>query len=172
MMYTSQAYKNGDWWTAQCDQVPGAISQVSELDQAGAAQREAIAFVLDVPARSISVQVTLRPTVATPTEQEATHTELVEAVLSSAALTRRTLQDLKDVVDDVKNGVIPGSGGNLLSLTIGEVEAVQLVEAGYARMVRDQMGGMTTIVATAAGRKITAQVQRQLSKIPRPTPAG
>jgi hypothetical protein len=106
------------------------------------------------------------------TSEETAHAEKYDDVLNLVGLTRVTWSDLRDVVNDVKNGTVPGSGGNIWSFTIGDVEAVQLVEAGYARMVRDQMGGMTTIVATAAGRKITAQVQHQLSKIPRPTHEG
>jgi predicted FMN-binding regulatory protein PaiB len=57
MTYTSQAHKEGRWWVVQNDQVPGAISQVTRLDQAAEAQREAIAFVADVPADSIEVLV-------------------------------------------------------------------------------------------------------------------
>jgi hypothetical protein len=57
MLYTSQARKEGDWWIVQNDQEPGAISQVAELDQATEAQREAIAFVADVPAESIDITV-------------------------------------------------------------------------------------------------------------------
>jgi hypothetical protein len=66
MLYTSQAYKVGDWWTVQCDQVPGAISQVAKLDEASQAQREAIAFVLNVPTGSFGVEVIVRPPVGAP----------------------------------------------------------------------------------------------------------
>ncbi|POH71407.1 transcriptional regulator [Cryobacterium zongtaii] len=55
--YTSQAHKEGRWWVVQNDQVPGAISQVTRLDQAAEAQREAIAFVEDISADSIEVLV-------------------------------------------------------------------------------------------------------------------
>ncbi len=41
MTYTSQARKEGRWWVVQNDQQPGAISQVTRLDQAADAQREA-----------------------------------------------------------------------------------------------------------------------------------
>ena len=57
MTYTSHARKEGRWWIVQNDQVPGAISQVTRLDQAAEAQREAIAFVADVSADSIEVLV-------------------------------------------------------------------------------------------------------------------
>jgi len=46
--FTSTARKDGRWWVVQCDQQPGAISQVARLDQAPAHQREAIAFVADL----------------------------------------------------------------------------------------------------------------------------
>ena len=63
--YTSKAHKEGRWWIVQNDQHPGAISQVTRLDLAVEAQREAIAFVSNVPASSVnvSVQVTISPTV-------------------------------------------------------------------------------------------------------------
>lgn len=41
----------------QCDQVPAAISEVTRLDQAADHQREAIAFVLDVPESDVTVTV-------------------------------------------------------------------------------------------------------------------
>lgn len=56
-MYTSQARKEGRWWIVQNDQEPGAISQVAELDQAAGAQREAIAFVANLPVESIDVAI-------------------------------------------------------------------------------------------------------------------
>jgi hypothetical protein len=56
-VYTSHARKEGSWWIVQNDQEPGAISQVAELDQAADAQREAIAFVVNVPAASIDVSI-------------------------------------------------------------------------------------------------------------------
>jgi len=41
--FTSTARKDGRWWVVQCDQHPGAISQVARLDQAQEHQREAAA---------------------------------------------------------------------------------------------------------------------------------
>ena len=65
MTYTSKAHKEGRWWIVQNDQHPGAISQVTRLDLAVEAQREAIAFVADVPSSSVnvSVHVSVSPTV-------------------------------------------------------------------------------------------------------------
>ncbi len=55
--FTSTARKDGRWWVVQCDQHPGAISQVARLDQAMEHQREAIAFVADLPQETIAVTV-------------------------------------------------------------------------------------------------------------------
>jgi hypothetical protein len=55
--FTSTARKDGRWWVVQCDQHQGAISQVARLDQAQEHQREAIAFVADLPQEVISVTV-------------------------------------------------------------------------------------------------------------------
>jgi Ser-tRNA(Ala) deacylase AlaX len=56
--YTVQATREGKWWSLQCIEVPGAISQVSRLDQAADTIREAIAWVADVPEESIEITVT------------------------------------------------------------------------------------------------------------------
>jgi hypothetical protein len=55
--FTSTARKDGRWWVVQCDQHPGAISQVARLDQAQEHQREAIAFVAGLPQEKVSVTV-------------------------------------------------------------------------------------------------------------------
>ena len=69
--FTSTAGKDGRWWVVQCDQHPGAISQVARLDQAQDHQREAIAFVADLPVETISVtvQVVLDPTITVELEE-------------------------------------------------------------------------------------------------------
>jgi len=41
----------------QCDQHPGALSQVKRLDQAAEEHREAIAFVAEVPVDEVDVEV-------------------------------------------------------------------------------------------------------------------
>ncbi|MGL4339303.1 MAG: hypothetical protein ACRCSP_02605 [Rhodoglobus sp.] len=56
-MYTSHAHREGKWWIVQNDQHPGAMSQVARLDQAEAMQREAIAFVANVPAVTVTVRI-------------------------------------------------------------------------------------------------------------------
>jgi hypothetical protein len=55
--FTSSASKDGRWWVVQCDQEPAALSQVARLEQAEEAQREAIAFVLDLDPDEIEVEV-------------------------------------------------------------------------------------------------------------------
>lgn len=44
--YTVRAKRSDGWWTLQCVEVPGAISQVRDLADAEAMMREAIEFVL------------------------------------------------------------------------------------------------------------------------------
>jgi predicted RNase H-like HicB family nuclease len=56
---TAQRVENG-WWMVQCDQHPGALSQVRRLDQAPAEHREAIAFVTGEPVEQVQVTVTPR----------------------------------------------------------------------------------------------------------------
>lgn len=55
--YTVTAERSGKWWTLQCVEVPGAISQVQRLDQADGTIREAIAWVADVPDEEIDVEL-------------------------------------------------------------------------------------------------------------------
>lgn len=56
--FTSTAHKDGRWWVVQCDQEPGALSQVARLDQAAEHQREAIAFVAELDESEVDVVVT------------------------------------------------------------------------------------------------------------------
>ncbi|NNG34926.1 type II toxin-antitoxin system HicB family antitoxin [Nakamurella aerolata] len=44
--YTVRATRSQGWWTLQCVEVPGAISQVRDIADAEAMIREAIEFVL------------------------------------------------------------------------------------------------------------------------------
>lgn len=56
--YTATARRDSGWWVVQCDQHPGAISQVARLAHAEEVHREAIAFIADVPLESVVVTVT------------------------------------------------------------------------------------------------------------------
>lgn len=55
--YTARASRVDDWWMVQCDQHPGALSQVRRLDQAAEVHREAIAFVAQVPIEDVEVDI-------------------------------------------------------------------------------------------------------------------
>ena len=55
--YTATAVWDEHLWFVQCDQLPGAMSTVSRLSQAVEHQREAIAFVADVPLEDVEVEV-------------------------------------------------------------------------------------------------------------------
>ncbi len=57
MRFTSTARKDDRWWVVQCDQHPGALSQVARLDQAVMHQREAIAFVAGLDEAEVDVEV-------------------------------------------------------------------------------------------------------------------
>jgi DNA-directed RNA polymerase specialized sigma24 family protein len=59
-VYTATAQRVGGWWMVQCDQQPGALSQVRRLDKAPEENREAIAFVTGEPAEQIEVSVVPR----------------------------------------------------------------------------------------------------------------
>ncbi|MBF4587863.1 hypothetical protein EDF31_101154 [Curtobacterium sp. PhB142] len=55
--FTSHAHREGRWWVVQNDQVPGAISQVSRIELAAGAQREAIAFVAEAVVDDVAVVI-------------------------------------------------------------------------------------------------------------------
>jgi len=55
--YTSTAVRDEHLWRVQCDQIPAALSTVTRLRDASAAQREAIAWVAEVPESEVEVDV-------------------------------------------------------------------------------------------------------------------
>lgn len=55
--YKATASRVSGWWMVQCDQHPGALSQVRRLDQAAQVHREAIAFVAQVPIDDVQVEI-------------------------------------------------------------------------------------------------------------------
>lgn len=57
MNYTATARRSGRWWVVQCDQHPGALSQVARLDQAAEVHKEAIAFVTGEAQDEVDVEV-------------------------------------------------------------------------------------------------------------------
>lgn len=54
--YTVTAEKTGPWWSLQCVEVPGAISQVKRLADAPIIA-EAIAYVAEVSEASITLTI-------------------------------------------------------------------------------------------------------------------
>lgn len=54
--YTVTAERSGQWWSLQCVEVPGAISQVARLGQADQI-REAIAFVAGVDEDDVEIDL-------------------------------------------------------------------------------------------------------------------
>lgn len=54
--YTVRAERSGKWWSLECVEVPGALSQVTRLDQADQI-KEAIAFVAGVPEETVEITV-------------------------------------------------------------------------------------------------------------------
>jgi DNA-directed RNA polymerase specialized sigma subunit len=56
-IFTARAQREGKWWAISVEGLPGALSQVRRLDQAGDMAREVIALVLDAPKDSFDVAV-------------------------------------------------------------------------------------------------------------------
>jgi hypothetical protein len=59
--FSSTARLDGRWWVVQCDQHPGALSQVNTLDGAEAVHAEAIGFVASIPQDTVNVTVRVIP---------------------------------------------------------------------------------------------------------------
>jgi hypothetical protein len=89
--FTSSARKDGRWWVVQCDQHPGAISQVARLDQAQEHQREAVAFVAGVSQEVIAVTVrtVLDPAITIELEQADRLRRQAESAAGLSAQRRR-----------------------------------------------------------------------------------
>lgn len=87
--FTSTAIKDGRWWVVQCDQEPGALSQVARLDQAEDHQREAISMMTGVPKDEIEVVVVpeLAPAVKASLELVRQRREEAERLQQEAAVT-------------------------------------------------------------------------------------
>jgi hypothetical protein len=92
--YTATAQRVGDgWWMVQCDQAPGALSQVRRLDQAADEHREAVAFVTGEPVEQVKVTVTPRLEQGVEDELAAVRSlaNTAERAASQAAERRATL---------------------------------------------------------------------------------
>ena len=111
--FTSTARKDGRWWVVQCDQHPGAISQVARLDQAVEHQREAIAFVADLPQEviAVTIRVVLDPAITLEMEEADRLRKEAESTAELSAARRRhaalavnagglTVRDIGSVLHD------------------------------------------------------------------------
>lgn len=56
MHYTITAERDGNWWSLQAKELPGAISQVRKIEDAGII-KEALAFLSGQPEESIEISV-------------------------------------------------------------------------------------------------------------------
>ncbi len=98
--YTATARRVDGWWIVQCDQWPGALSQVKRLDRAAEEHREAIAFVADVPVEQIDVDIraTLPPELAAELEEatgliQSAHHDIEVAGQKRREVARRLARD-------------------------------------------------------------------------------
>lgn len=68
--YTATAERTSlGWWSVQCEQSPGALSQVDDLDDAVEYITEAIAYVEQIPEADVAVAVRVTdPPPAEPAE--------------------------------------------------------------------------------------------------------
>jgi hypothetical protein len=99
MIYHVTATRSGRWWALQCQEVPGALSQVVRLDQAEEYMREAIAFVAQVPAEEVQIEVLPEvPTEFTKLlhESEVARTEARRANAEAASRSRAAAKVLSD----------------------------------------------------------------------------
>jgi predicted RNase H-like HicB family nuclease/DNA-binding CsgD family transcriptional regulator len=94
MNYRVKAERDEGWWLLTVPDVPGAVSQVKRLTQAQEYIREAIAFVLDVPAGSFTV--TIDPALARGQDQI---TEARRQSHEAEAAQRRAAALAREVVD-------------------------------------------------------------------------
>ncbi len=97
--YTATARREGRWWIVQCDQHPGALSQVARLEQAEQVHREAIAFVADVPAESVcvTVQPQVDPQISEELDEaQQLRSQAAEADRRATELKTHAAQRLKD----------------------------------------------------------------------------
>ncbi|MCL2782673.1 MAG: hypothetical protein FWD80_01660 [Propionibacteriaceae bacterium] len=102
-IYHVTATRDGKWWTLQCHEFPGALSQVTRLDQAAGMIREAIAFVAQVPADSFDIEVIPVLPEAFLREQKA----MVEARDQSRMLNSKAAQYARSAVKVLVDAGLP-----------------------------------------------------------------
>ena len=83
--YTSTAVRDGDLWRVQSVDYPAAMSLVTRLGDAAEHQREAIAFVAEVPASEIEVDVVPELPATFREHDERAHALREQAATASAA---------------------------------------------------------------------------------------
>lgn len=96
--YTVEATRNGSWWSLQCREVPGALSQSRSLAEAKKIMPEAIAFVADVPETAVEVTVVpIVPSAAQEHLQEAARLREIVATANSQAASesRQAAEELR-----------------------------------------------------------------------------
>lgn len=123
MTYTVEATRSGTWWSLQCKEVPGALSQSKTLAEAKRIMPEAIAFVAGVPDAEVEVVVT--PVIpdavhehldaATRLREEAARANSESAVESrlAAQLLRETGMTVRDIGETL--GISYQRAGQLIS---------------------------------------------------------
>lgn len=110
--YTVTAERSSKWWVLQAVEAPGAITQVSRLDQADTI-REAIAFVTGEPEAEITITVVpvlaavaqahierayeLRELAESSNREAAIETRAAARALKDAGLTLRDVGSIMDV---------------------------------------------------------------------------
>jgi predicted RNase H-like HicB family nuclease len=57
--YTARAERSGDWWAISVPELPGVFTQTKRLDQVTSMAQDAIALFLDVPVRSVQVELSI-----------------------------------------------------------------------------------------------------------------
>lgn len=89
--YTATARRIEGWWMVQCDQCPGALSQVRSLAKAPDEHREAIAFVSGLPTHEIEVDVrpVLAPELTAELDDAETMAQQARATIEVAGQKRR-----------------------------------------------------------------------------------
>lgn len=114
MIYTVEATRSGTWWSLQCREVPGALSQSKSLAEAKRIMPEAIAFVADVPEAEVEVDVVpVVPEVVQEHLHEAARLRKVVATANSqaAAESRRAAHELR------KTGMTVRDIGEMLGIS-------------------------------------------------------
>ncbi len=110
---TAERSANGKWWVLQAVEAPGAISQVSRLDQAEE-MREAIAFVTGEP--EASVEITLLPTL--PNRVAERLAELHQLREQAHDVTTRAAAESRDIARElVSEGLTLRDVGTVLEVS-------------------------------------------------------